>query len=309
MNSFPIIEWLVPGYRPAIASNGINVVYELHESGTPARLFQIALNDSPITPRVFLPGVVGAQTRPDWCWAKNQIAFNIKDVKAPRAVFNEIYTVGGDGNNLLPVNDTRAFIYPQWDNEGTSLTVYNNRVVQGMPQPHTSVIDLNGVVRHENVNGRDSNGAAVFAGQPGVRPTDANSVVFAGQPDVPDWSEESPGYDQEANYIFINSLSGPCAPLERGAPIDQFDPAFQGRAPAWSPNGRYVVFESDREGPYGLYLFDTRAGGSAIPITNYDFDLEHAKFYPDGRRIIFSGRQSARSVFTLATLDISQYVS
>ena len=84
-------------------------------------------------------------------------------------------------------------------------------------------------------------------------------------------------------------------PLETGARTDPYDPRFQGRAPWWSPDGKWVVFESNRPpqplaevgaGLYAIFLYEYGGSNPAIQITEIVYNCNHAKWFPNG----FPGR-------------------
>jgi hypothetical protein len=56
--------------------------------------------------------------------------------------------------------------------------------------------------------------------------------------------------------------------------------------PAWSPDGRYVLFSSDRTGIPNLYAYDTR-GGATMQVTNVLTGAFQPDVSPDGRWIAF----------------------
>ena len=98
------------------------------------------------------------------------------------------------------------------------------------------------------------------------------------------------------NYIYVmdtspSTLNAP-VPLESGAPTSgSFNANYQGRAPWWSPDGKWVVFESNRpsqyeaNGLYAIYLYEYLGSGPAIQITSTIYNCNHAKWFPNG----FSG--------------------
>lgn len=57
--------------------------------------------------------------------------------------------------------------------------------------------------------------------------------------------------------------------------------------PAWSPDGRYVVFSSDRTGIANLYAYDTQ-GGQLAQVTNVLTGAFEPDVAPDGRSVVFS---------------------
>jgi TolB protein len=62
------------------------------------------------------------------------------------------------------------------------------------------------------------------------------------------------------------------------------------RAPAYSPNGRLVAFEGQREAgePQGTHIYVMRADGSGVrPLTKGSFYDSDPTFSPDGKQIVF----------------------
>ena len=120
---------------------------------------------------------------------------------------------------------------------------------------------------------------------PSVNPVSPNLIAFAGQ------VVSGPTYDQDKNYIYVmdtSSSDGP-VPLESGAPgSGAFDPNYQGRAPWWSPDGKWVVFESNRPSQYeanslyAIYLYEYLGSGPAMQITSTIYNCNHAKWFPNG---------------------------
>lgn len=125
----------------------------------------------------------------------------------------------------------------------------------------------------------------ILAGKPAVSP-DGRAIAFAGRPNTGTSS-------QSENRIWL---------LEDGARWE-LDPE-QGRAPAWSPDGEWVVFESDRGSPNGHYaLFVVpRAGGQALQPTSFDIHANHPAWSPDGSEIAFSAAVDLRSPWRILTL-------
>jgi TolB protein len=49
--------------------------------------------------------------------------------------------------------------------------------------------------------------------------------------------------------------------------------------PCWSPDGRYIMFSSDREGPYRLYIMNAN-GQNQREITFFDGDHTSPSWAP-----------------------------
>jgi hypothetical protein len=80
------------------------------------------------------------------------------------------------------------------------------------------------------------------------------------------------------------------APLDGSAPPRRLTFRGQNRFPVWSPDGRDIVYESDREGD--LAIFSQRADGSsdATRLTKPERGMAHAPeaFSPDGAHLLVS---------------------
>jgi Tol biopolymer transport system component len=210
------------------------------------------------------------------------------------------------------VSGSTRWIYPTWSSDGTQLVVMN---VTGENHPHTSLVSLNGTVAQANLNGNDANGRPMYGGFASPRPGNPSLIAYAGQPNAPGWNGASPaGYDQDRNYVFLNATSGTAfisAPLEPDANITRFDKARQGRAPCWSPDGRYLAFESNRVdgGHYAIFLVNVSAGSNPVQVTDVIHDAQHAKFFPDGKSLIVTAFQTAgHGSRGIAQLDISGFL-
>ncbi len=282
-------------YRPAINPAGNIVVFErtvvIGAEPRPTLLYQVTDFANPSATR-FLSGVPfpDEQTRPDWCFAEGAPTSSL-------LVFNghgySVWTVGADGANPTLIPETDGFCYPTWSRDGLSL-VTESSATSASPKPCNSVFDTGGaiVTGLANIDGADPAGTPLFGGMPTVGPNDLPQIAFAGQPAIAGWAGSKapkPQYNQSANYIFLNSSADgvyASAPMESGASLTSFDPSHQGRAPAWSPDGKTIAFESNRSGQgYAIYLCDL-ASGTITQATDPSLNGQHAKFFPCGTKLI-----------------------
>jgi Tol biopolymer transport system component len=65
--------------------------------------------------------------------------------------------------------------------------------------------------------------------------------------------------------------------------------------PVVSPDGRWVVFTSERAGSPDLYALDLERGGEPVRLTASDAMEDAADFSPDGRTLVFVGSQSGNA--------------
>ena len=78
------------------------------------------------------------------------------------------------------------------------------------------------------------------------------------------------------------------------------DPALDYNA-VFSPDGRWVVFTSERTGNTDLYAFDLKSGGPPIRLTQHHGMDDAASFSPDGRRLAFvSTRDGYADIFVIS---------
>jgi Tol biopolymer transport system component len=222
-------------------------------------------------PTFLLPGI-DVSTRPDWSWTTGRIAFNYTG-----SVMVGVLPAPGQAATLFG-SSTAQMNYPTWFPDGTKLATEDDN---GTPSPNTTTIDAStGAICETALEG-----AGLWGGMPSVNPASPNLIAFAGQP------VSGPTYNQDQNYIYVmdTSSSDPPAPLEPGAPASgPFNPNYQGRAPWWSPDGKWVVFESNRpsqyeaNGLYAIYLYHYGGSKPAMQVTSTIYNCNHAKWFPNG---------------------------
>jgi Tol biopolymer transport system component len=282
-------------YRPAADVTGKRVVFERtpYKGKGPTVLQVIDDIDSP-NPVPFLSATSPvSQTRPDWCWNTNAVAFN---GAASNNDHLSVWQVAGDGKTgLQEIPNTTDAAYPRWSLDG-SLFVTENSGAGASPHPCNTIFDNSGNQTFGNVDGSDANGTPLFGGMPAVSATDLPRIAFAGQPALTGWGNspsKQPHYDQNKNYIFLNTVGQHgtvnSSPMESGAAVSSYDASYQGRAPSWSPDGQTIVFESNRGDGinYAIYLCNV-ADGTITPVTDPSLNGQHAKFFPDGTTLILS---------------------
>src|SRR5579884_3418790 len=76
------------------------------------------------------------------------------------------------------------------------------------------------------------------------------------------------------------------APTDGGAPRRLTNSGKKDRRPRWSPDGKKIVFESNRGGSMQLWVIDL-AGGEARQLTTISTEAGNALWSPDGKTIAF----------------------
>lgn len=311
-NKLPIVNWITlegdfKDYRPAIGPDGEKVVFERSFNGeTYLYMVQDLQGNSP---QPLLPQQTSlVQTRPDWNWTSNTIVLNISDQDSV-----SVYTINADGSDLTKLSRTERYNYPQWASlsrdSNNGFVVMNN---SDLGNPKSTLIDGLGniIPGYIDMNGADANGKDIFGGMPAVFPGQSTLIAFAGQSK---WTPATK-YNQDKNYIFLNTENSgvfTSSPMESSASITTFDPDFQGRAPAISPDGKFIAFESTRNLGYSIYLFNLSEPDSiAIQLTDTIIapNAQHPKFSPDGQRLIFCANNPEKKQSRIAWIDISEYL-
>jgi WD40 repeat protein len=314
-SSLPALNWITQDsdyvdYRPVVNSTGDTVIFERTPIGGvgPTLLYVVEDFGSP-NPQAqpFLQGTAPvSQTRPDWRWTTDgPVLFNGADSNKGTV---SVWIAAYDGTNAQPISGTANALYPRWNVGGQTFVTENSGSTAGPNAPCNTVFNLDGSVNtgNGNIDGNDTLGKPMYGGMPGVCPTGGMAIAYAGQPVISGgWL---PGYNQDFNYVFLNSAANgvySSKPMESKASLISFDPAYQGRAPDWSPDATTIAFESNRTG-YGYAIYLCTNGGTPTRVTDPFLNAQHARFFPDGGKLVFTiqlnGNTAARGI---AWIDVS----
>jgi hypothetical protein len=259
------ITWLTDGdgfsdYRPVFSPDGSAVLFERTPAGSQTTTLHILTLDGGV-PEPFLkdaPPGMETQTRPDWGAGDAGVAFCIGN-NGPIGLAN------GDGTGATALAGTDGMIYPSWFAGGETMAVMTH-----LNAPYNAAIDRTGTVL------RRLTPDELYAGMPSVSQQDPSLLAFPGQPAVPP-------YNQLNNQIYIGTSATEARKLD----------GKQGRAPWWAPDGELLVFESDRASgsPNGYAIFASTPDGSfQVQLTDPQFNAQHAKFSPDGKKLVLAAQ-------------------
>jgi Tol biopolymer transport system component len=88
------------------------------------------------------------------------------------------------------------------------------------------------------------------------------------------------------------------------SPIQQLtNDAASDIRPVWSPDGRYIAFQSNRGGPYHVYVMEAD-GANERRLSAGEADDRHPAWSPDGTLIaVDSGTETIREIFTIEVVS------
>lgn len=218
-------------------------------------------------------------TRSNWLWSADidtPIAFT--GVKSGPSGHTAVYLVAADGSNATPImtKDSIPEGYPSWFPDGSALTV------EGMVMMSEPFIDLISVPDGTLLRAQTTTDQ-IWTGQSAIS-RNGMELAFAGQK-----PEAGSQYDDDHNQIWLQALIPANPPPDFDSGLHQLDP-LQGRTPDWSPNDRFISFESKRgcrNGNYAIFI-EAAVTGKAVQATDCKLNANHAVWAPDGRHFAFS---------------------
>ena len=276
MTTYPPVRWIASygADRPSFSRDGTRVVYQslitgaLHIVGADGGVPWLLLPSR----RDLLP------SRPDWSWSPETIAFGGESRGR-----STIWLIDSDGSNLreLPgMGRLSGATYPSWYQSLEWIAVVDSAVPR-----HLAVwrLKVDGSEDPLQLTTTDD----FCAGRPSVAPGDARApVAFAGT---------RGGFKQQDNQIWIAS-----PPWQAARQLD----AEQGRSPNWSPDGKWILFESNRLTGSTYQIFVAPAPGADGPpmepvaLTDPRYMAQHAEWSRQQDRIVFErGSGEALGVF------------
>jgi Tol biopolymer transport system component len=280
MPNYPSVNWiaLFGADRPSFSADGTRVVYQNLGDGA---LYVVGSEGG--VPWPLLPSTRQLRpSRPDWSWSPETIAFGGQEGKD-----STIWLIESDGSNLrqLPGMGTlTGSTYPSWYESGKWIVVVDSGTF-----PHNALwrLTVDGSEDPVQLTTTDD----FCAGRPSVAPGgELAPVAFAGT---------RGRFNQQNNQIWI--ASPPSQDPRQLLP-------GQGRSPNWSPDGQWILFESNRltkpAGNNNYQLFVAPAPGpdaiemEPVPLTDPSYMAQHGEWSRQQDRIVFEkGSGEAVGVF------------
>ncbi len=217
-------------------------------------------------------------TRPNWHWATDRILFTSIEPNGETTV----RMIDAEGAALDdPHTDDlgRHTFYPCWSRDGGSyiVTEFDSQ--------------SRGVIKRVTLETGEVEALTdpdkILAGRAWESPD--GDIVFAGQ-----FNDGRP-YDQTRNMLLRRTAEGRIEQVTQGV----------ARAPSYSPDGRWIAYESPEGGRTGQYAVFVRPaqGGEPIRISEYN-DAQHPLWTPDGRSIVcFMRLEGGEQGFGLAVIE------
>jgi len=297
-----------PDSSPRISPDGSSILF-VRDEGARRSLYRVPLVGGP--PRK----VIDDTGEGDWSPDGRRIAFvRFGDAGGrPVATLGTAAADGGEPRELARVEE-RMLRFPRWSPDGTAIAA---RVgpLQGQLDPELALFDARSGARralplaegHGQVYGLSWRGAgellytqvsgATAGGSSRVVALDVGSgtarTVFTlpGRMVLVDAAGPRIAADVLSNRQSLRELplhgeqaAPPARALTRAGAED--------RQPAYSPDGRRLVFSSNRTGNLDLWLLDT-ANGEERQLTDDEADDWDPAFTPDGRSLLWSTNRAS----------------
>jgi Tol biopolymer transport system component len=261
------------GAWPCFSPDGKELVFTTELETPNNRLMLMRLDGGDHEPRALTPPEMNAK-RPAWLPGGREIAFN-HDQTA-------VWTLDLDGGRLAPFlpdlpPDAPSFIHPcAYPNERAVVVVSFRKTERGRegvlyklaPGAARPIVQL-------------TEFADVCAGRPGAA-ADGETIAFAGN---------AGKFAQGANQLWILA---PNAKPRRLEP-DKEPALAQGRAPRWSPDGKWIAFTSTRPAPHpdentpkAVWIISA-AGTETHQLTDHSMNPLHVAWSPDQKRLACGG--------------------
>lgn len=219
----------------------------------------------------FLGGTIAD---PVWSPAGDKIAFSFKKEKED---FWQLYTMNTDGSGItkVSVNTNKNYSSPDWSPDGKKIAFVSESDEEEAKEEHPRrdvfIMNSDGTNEIRITNDPTTSSDDHISSYDPDWSADGNSFVFIS------YKGRLGGTDYP--NIFIINLDG----TER----NQLTNFKSGTVhPKWSPDGKYIVFQSQKDGEkeWEIYIMNSD-GTNVVQLTKNDTWDQRPRFTPDGTKI------------------------
>lgn len=220
----------------------------------------------------------------------SRIAFDSNRLRSEGEPFNRsdlfVMNTDGTGQALLTRGSSAT-----WSPDGKQIAFHASASGTGQPiKPDPGAATNDNDIFVLNVDDFLRNGA---------RPTNITSSPEAIEDD-PDWSPRGQTIVFTSHAVTDNPVNSVTAEIYTinsdgtGTPMRLTNNSEEERAPAWSPDGRRIVFSCRRGGPDSEICVMNADGTGQVQLTDNDVPDLTSSWSPDGRKIVFNRRVGGR---------------
>lgn len=186
----------------------------------------------------------------------------------------QIYLLGGDtGEAIRLTNDPAGAFEPDWSPDCRSLVFASRRDDPNAFELYTISADGSGERRLFRNEGADDW--------------------------APAWSPTGEIIAYQTNQTGLLNI---CFLDTSGESLGCLEGEYNKASPAWSPDGSKVLFISDRDGDWDIYVADYPAASEPQPLTNNAASDVNPRFSPDGTSIAFASDPLGN--YEIFTMDV-----
>ena len=261
---------LADDVNPAWSPDGHRILFDSERDGN----YEIYVMDADGGNQIRLTRNNAVDTTGAWSPDGSLIAFaSNRDTGPPYNPYNlDIYVMNADGANVRRIVDDAEYdVGPQWSPDGRKILFVTGR--NGNFDVYEMNADGTGQ-RNLTADSDKSDGAPVWS-------IDGHNIAF---------SRRFEGTDQ----IFVMDSQG--GNLKRVTYT-----AANNSSASWSPDGSKLIFHTDRDGNYEIYMISV--DGELNQLTDDPADDLSPDWSPDGNRIAFSSNRNGKQHIYVMNAD------
>ncbi len=228
-----------------------------------------------------------------------RIVFDSNRLRAAAEPFNtsDLFVMNTDGTGQTPLTRGSS---ATWSPDGKSIAFHASASGKGQPiKPDPGAATNDNDIFVLNVDDFLKHGA---------RPKNITNNPAAIDDD-PDWSPDGHKIVFTSHAVTDNPVNSATAEIYvidangTGTPTRLTNNTEEERAPAWSPDGKRIVFSCRRGGPDFEICVMNADGTGQVQLTDNDVPDLTSSWSPDGRKIVFHRRAGGRGQFQLFLLN------